>query len=113
MPREARETLFVGIKNAVVALDRRDGSELWRAELPNHGFVTLLWDGEALLAASGGEVFRIDRTTGALMWHNKMKGLGLGVVSLASTHAPERSTSQYETIAEQKRREAAAAAAAT
>jgi len=56
-------------------------------------------------------VFRLDPATGELVWHNKMKGLGLGVVSLASTHAPERSTSPYETIAEQKRREAAAAAA--
>ena len=113
MPREARETVFVGIKNAVVALDRRDGSEQWRAELPNGGFVTVLWDGEALLAAAAGEVFRLDPATGARLWHNPMKGLGLGVVSLASTHVPAQSSSQYETIAEQKRREAAAAAAST
>ena len=111
MPREARETVFVGIRNAVIALDRRDGSETWRAELPNHGFVTVLWDGEALLAASGGEVFRLDPATGERIWHNKMRGLGLGVVSLASTHAPAQSTRPYETIAEQKRRESAAAAA--
>ena len=111
MPREARETVFVGIKDAVVALDRRDGSETWRAELKNGGVVTVLWDGEALIAASAGEIFRLDPRTGERIWHNPMKGLGLGVVCLASTHAPAHTSPQYETIAEQKRREAAAAAA--
>jgi outer membrane protein assembly factor BamB len=111
MPREAREMVFVGIKNAVLAVDRRDGSEQWRAELPNGGFVTVLWDGEALLAACRGELFRLHPETGERLWHNPMKGLGMGVVCLASTARAEPATTAYETIAEQKRREAAAAAA--
>jgi outer membrane protein assembly factor BamB len=110
MAREARALVFVGIRHAVVALDRRDGSEVWRADVSGSGFVTVLWDGEALLAAADGEVFRLDPASGERVWHNPMKGLGLGIVSLASTHAPAQASSQYETTAERLKRQAAAAA---
>lgn len=38
MPRYARDTLFVGIKNQVVALHQKDGSELWRTKLKASDF---------------------------------------------------------------------------
>src|SRR5688500_11986850 len=98
MARERQELVFVGIKNAVVALDRRDGTEVWRAKLKGSSFVTVLWDGEALLAANHGEVFRLDPATGAVSWHNPMKGFGFGVVSLAASRAPAQTT-PYEPIA--------------
>jgi|GEM_PF-1709946 len=110
MPRESQELLFVGIKDVVVALSPRDGSEVWRAKLKAGDFVTVLWDGENLFAANHGEVFRLDPASGAIVWHNTMKGLRTGVVSLASSRAETPSHSPYETIAAQKRREAAAAA---
>jgi hypothetical protein len=111
MPRQARELLFVGIKNVVVALDQGDGTEAWRAQLKGGDFVTVLWDGENLFAANNGEVFRLDPASGAVVWTNPMKGLRKGVVSLASRRADKVSHSPYETIAAQKRREAEAAAA--
>lgn len=111
MTRLRHDLLFVGIKHSVIALDQRDGTEVWRTKLKGSSFVTVLWDGEALCAASQGEVFRLDPATGAVLWQNPMKGLGLGLVSLASTRRAESST-PYETIAEQHQREAAAAAAA-
>ena len=111
MPRESRELLFVGIKDVVVALSPRDGSEVWRAELEGGDFVTVLWDGENLFAANHGEVFRLDPASGAIVWKNPMKGLRTGVVSLATRRVETASHSPYETIAAQKRREAAAAAA--
>lgn len=107
MPRDQQELLFVGIKDVVVALRQTDGIEVWRAKLKGGDFVTVLWDGEALFAANNGEVFRLDPATGAVIWHNPLKGLRTGVVSLASRRAATEST-PYETIAEQKRREAAA-----
>lgn len=112
MARQSEELLFVGIKNCVVAVDRRNGFEIWRAKLKGSSFVTVLWDGDGLFAASQGEVFRLDPGKGSVLWTNPMKGLGLGVVGLASTRRAE-SNASYETIAEQKQREAAAAAAAT
>ena len=89
MPRDPRTLIFVGIKNSVVAVDARTGDEVWRAKLKGMtSFVTVLWDGEFLVAAANGEVFGLDWRDGTITWHNKMKGLGLGFVSLASSRAP-------------------------
>lgn len=113
MPREPQQLLFVGIKDVVIALNPIDGREVWRAKLKRGDFVTVLWDGENLFAANNGEVFRLDPASGAIIWTHPMKGLRTGVVSLASLRAEKQSHSPYETIAAQKRREAAAAAGAT
>jgi outer membrane protein assembly factor BamB len=105
MPRHAQDSLFVGIKNFVIALHRKNGSELWRAKLNRFDFTTVLWTGEELYAANSGEVYRLDPENGAILWHNSMKGFGLGVVSLArsgSTTGPV-----HENLAMQKKREAA------
>ena len=110
MPRNAHNTLFVGIKNHCVALHYKDGSELWRTKLSRSDFTTVLWDGEALYAANTGEIYRLDPESGAVIWHNKMKGMGLGVVSLARAGAT--ASPPYENVAMQKKREAAQAAGA-
>ena len=114
MPRDPQPLIFLGIKNSVVAVDERTGAEVWSAKLKGSDFVTVLWDGEALIAANSGEVFRLDPRSGAVMWHNPLKGLGRGIVSLASSRVPTQS-SPYDALAAKKRRdeqEAAAAAAA-
>lgn len=110
MPRDPQILIFVGIKNSVVALDDRGGAEVWRAQLRSSDHVTVLWDGEALLAANGGEVWRLDPASGEVVWHNELKGMGRGLVSLASGR---RATTTAETdLALQKRRRDAQAAAA-
>lgn len=110
MPREQRTLLYVGIKGCVVALDRKNGDEAWRIELRRAEFVTVFWDGDGLFAANAGEVWRLNPTTGEIMWHNEMKRLGRGVISLASSAAA--SGGNDTELAEQKRRRDAAAAAA-
>jgi len=45
MPRDPRILVFVGIKNAVVALDEKTGYEIWRTEVRAAGFVYVVWDG--------------------------------------------------------------------
>ena len=108
MPRDPQVSIFVGIKNCVIALDDRTGVERWRTTLRSSDYVSVLWDGEALLAASGGEVWRLDPERGEVVWHNELKGLGRGLVSLASSR---RATTTAETdLAAQKRRRDAAAA---
>ena len=105
MPRHGQDTLFVGIRNFCIALDHKDGSEYWRTKLGRSDFTTVLWTGEQLFVANSGEVYRLDPESGAIIWHNKLKGMGLGVVSLArsgSTTGPV-----YENVAMQKKREAA------
>src|SRR5687768_74927 len=111
MPRDPKTLFFVGIKSSILAIDERTGGEVWRTKLKGSDFVTVLWDGEALLAANGGELFRLEPQTGALMWHNELKGLGRGVVSLASTRAPNTGSQSDAGIASRKRQHEQAAAA--
>ena len=84
----ARTLIYVGIKSYVVALDARNGTEVWRRQLKRGEFVTVCWDGDALIAANSGELFRLNPATGKVLWHNEMKGLGLGLVSIASERMP-------------------------
>lgn len=110
MPRDPQVLVFVGIKSSVVALEERTGAEVWRTELRTSDFVNVLWDGESLFAANSGEVWRIRPETGELLWHNELKGMGRGLVSLASSRAPNTSAST-DVSAEKRRRDAQAAAA--
>jgi outer membrane protein assembly factor BamB len=114
MPRDPQMLIFVGVKHAVVALDDRTGAEVWRTDLRSGDYVTVLWDGDALIAANAGEVWRLDPRHGAVIWHNELKGLGRGLVSLASSRRPE-STADADVASQKRRRDeqAAAAAAAT
>jgi outer membrane protein assembly factor BamB len=111
MPRDPKMLFFVGIKSSILAFDERTGAEVWRTKLKGSDFVTVLWDGEALLAANGGEIFRLEPQTGAVMWHNELKGFGRGVVSLASTRAPQVGTRSDPNIASKRRDQQQAAAA--
>jgi outer membrane protein assembly factor BamB len=118
MPRDPQLSIFVGIKNCVVALDDRTGVERWRTALRSSDHVAVLWDGEALLAASGGEVWRLDPERGEVVWHNELKvvwhnelkGLGRGLVSLASSRRA-MTTAETDLAAQKRRRDVAAATA--
>ena len=112
MPRDPQMLIYVGVKNTVVAVDDRTGTEIWRRELVGSDFVTVLWDGEALIAANRGEVFRLDPQSGAVLWHNELKGLGRGLISLASSRGGQASGGAHVAATKQKRNQEAAAAAA-
>jgi outer membrane protein assembly factor BamB len=112
MPRDLQVLIYVGIKNSVIALDDRTGAEVWRTKLAGSDFVTVVWDGEGLYAANAGEIFRLDPRTGALVWNNTMKGLGRGMVTIASSRVPTQSTDVGAQAAKRRRDAEAAAAAA-
>ena|SRR6185436_10998627 len=108
MPRDPQVLIYVGIKHSVIAMDDRTGAQVWVANLRGSDFVTLLWDGEALIAGNQGEVWRLDPQTGAVIWHNALKGMGRGVISLASgRHAT--AVSDTDSAAAKRRRDQAAA----
>jgi outer membrane protein assembly factor BamB len=88
MPRDPRHLLYIGIYDSVLALDTRDGTEVWRAKLGGGSFVNVHWDGEELFTTTKGECFRLDPKTGAVIWNNKLKGLGHGVVTMVTTRQP-------------------------
>jgi outer membrane protein assembly factor BamB len=108
MPRDLPSLIYVGIKNCVVALDAATGAELWRVKLKGQDFVTVLFDGQSLIAANAGEVFGLDPQDGGMLWHNNMKGLGLGLVSLASSRIASDGTGTSTDAAQRRRQQAAA-----
>jgi outer membrane protein assembly factor BamB len=102
--------VYVGIKGAVVALDRATGSVIWNAYLKGSDFVNVLVYENEVYATTKGELFCLDIGTGQLKWNNPLKGFGLGLASIAlpgiqSGQAPLMRKRQQE-------QEAAAAAAA-
>jgi hypothetical protein len=111
MPRDPQVLIYAGIRDVVVALDSRSGAEVWRAELRSNDYVTVYFDGESLLAANAGEVWCLDPERGTLIWHNELKGMGRGLVSLASSRRPGATTGS-DLAAEKRRRDAQAAASA-
>ncbi|HEV8217602.1 MAG TPA: PQQ-binding-like beta-propeller repeat protein [Gemmatimonadaceae bacterium] len=113
MPRDPRVLVFIGIKDSVVALDEKTGYEVWRTQVRSAGFVYVVWDGASLYAASGGEVWRLNPETGDFIWHNELKGLGRGLLSIASTRAPGPQSNLAAVAAIQAAEAAAAASAAT
>ena len=87
MPRNQQHRLFVGIYNSVVAIDTSTGAELWRQKLGG-SFVSVLWDGEQLFGSSKGQIFCLDPRDGAVLWNSPLKGLGMGLVAMASSRTP-------------------------
>src|SRR5687768_2324582 len=111
MRRKDRELLFVGIANSVIALDAKDGSEVWRQKLGGMTFVNVYFDGTQLFASAKGEVFCLSPIDGAIVWHNKLKGLGQGLVTFATSRTAN--AGNQAASSNQALRNQAAAAAAT
>ena len=111
MPRDPQVFLYVGIKSSVVALEDRTGAEVWRTQLRGSDYVTVLWDGEALVAANSGEVWRLDPQTGAVIWHAELKGFGRGLVSLASSRRATSASDTDSAAAKRRRGQQASTAA--
>ena len=83
------EFLYVGIKGAVLALRKGDGSIAWRTDLPRGtSFVPIVQEGARLFAGSGGEVVSLDAESGKVLWHNPLKGLGTGYLAIAGGGFP-------------------------
>ena len=101
-----QNVIFIGIKGAVAALDRTTGEAVWMTELKGSDFVNLVIDDDQLYATTKGEIFCLDPLTGALRWHNRLSGLGWGLVTIATA-----SGGQAVSMAEKRRRDQAAAAA--
>ena len=74
-------------------------------------FVTLHRDGDILYAGVGGELWALDPKSGAVFWHNRLKGFGYGISSILGD-SDEMSSSALSGAAAEYQRQAAAAASA-
>lgn len=102
--------VFLGIKGSVLALDLATGQRLWTAALKGQGFVSVLVEGDRVIAGTHGEVFCLDAATGRQLWHDGLRGYGYGLLSLAT---PGACTNPLAAQAEETQRQQTAAAAAS
>lgn len=91
--------VYVGIKTSVLALDRKTGEIAWAVKLPvKYGSSTVsglanVWcDSDALFASCAGEIFCLDPKSGTILWHNLLRKMGTGFVSIATEGAHPRTT---------------------
>jgi outer membrane protein assembly factor BamB len=99
-------TVYVGIKGYALALNRETGETLWTTNLAGADFVSLLLDGDRVLAGAKGELFCLDADSGEILWRNGLPGMGWGLISIATANG---STTLAPQQAKRKRDEAAAA----
>jgi outer membrane protein assembly factor BamB len=100
------ELIFVGLNGYALALHRDTGEIIWSNDQMKSGYVTLLLDGDRLIASTNGYMYSLDPLTGAIQWHNPLKGYGSGAPTAVTS---VRGQSSQWLIAQA----AAAAAAAT
>lgn len=107
MPIE--QLIFIGLNGYVLALHRDTGEIVWSNSDLHSGYVTLLLDGDRLIASTSGYIYCLDPLTGKIRWHNPLKGYGRAApTSLVSVRGQSSQTS-IQQFAEE---EAAAASAA-
>ena len=104
------DLVFIGIKGSVVALNRSTGQQEWATHLKGSNFVNVVLQDEAVLASCYGEIFCLDPLTGNALWHNPLKGFGMGLATIATEQNP--GSGNPPVLAEKRRRDQAAAAAA-
>jgi outer membrane protein assembly factor BamB len=105
------DLVFTGIKGSVVALNRGTGEQVLVTHLKGAGFVNVVLEHEAVLASCYGEVFCLDPLTGEGLWHNPLKGFGMGLATIATDRTLESSIAPV--LAKTRRRDEEAAAAST
>jgi outer membrane protein assembly factor BamB len=104
------QLVFIGIKGTVIALNRATGQQLWATRLKGADFVNVVVLDGAVLASCHGEIFCLDPLTGITLWHNPLKGFGLGLATIATT--PSGEANNASVMAEKRRRDEEAASAA-
>lgn len=70
--------IFIGLNGYALALDRDTGDIVWSNDQMKSGYVTLLLDGDRLIASTNGYIYCLDPATGSILWHNPLKGYGMG-----------------------------------
>lgn len=76
--------IFVGFNKYVIALDRDSGEIVWQQQLSHTGYVSLMLDGDRLIASTNGYMDCLNPLNGKILWKNSLKGFGIGVASIAS-----------------------------
>ena len=111
--RALDDLIFVGFNSQVIALDRFTGEVVWDWKAPKGraSYVSVLLDGDRLIASVQGYVYCLDPIFGQVVWENPLKGFGLGITSLASVRGRVEGGAAGAAGAQQQQQAAAASGA--
>jgi len=101
--------IFVGLNGYALALDRDTGEIVWSNSEMRSGYVTLLLDGDRLIASTNGYIYCLCPLTGKIRWHNPLKAYGIAAPTALVSVRGQCSQDLIQQAAQQ----AAAAAAAS
>ncbi|MBT8486522.1 MAG: PQQ-binding-like beta-propeller repeat protein [Phycisphaerales bacterium] len=113
LERDPDDLVFVGLRGHVAALARDTGEIVWKWKSPKgSNYCNILLDGDCVLVGIYGYLYCLDAATGALRWHNPLKGFGMGVTSLATRRSGNSTVAQQAAAAEATTAAVATSAAA-
>jgi outer membrane protein assembly factor BamB len=72
------QLIFVGLNGYALALNRDTGEIVWSNDQMKSGYVSLLLDGDRLVASTNGYIYCLSPLTGEILWNNPLKGYGMG-----------------------------------
>lgn len=102
------DLVFVGFNRRVAAIDRDSGEIRWTWKASSgNGLVTLLVDGDRLIACCAGYTWCLDPLTGEAIWKQPLKGLGIGVACIASVRGSTAAVAAAASDAHTKKQQAA------
>lgn len=107
------QLVFVGFNGYAVALDRDTGEIVWSNNNMHRGYVSLLLDGDRLIASTNGYMYCLDPYTGQILWHNPMTGYGYGPTAIVSVRGQSTPELIAQAAAQDAANQAAASTAAT
>jgi outer membrane protein assembly factor BamB len=102
------ELIFVGLNGYVLALHRDTGEIVWSNDQMKSGYVSLVLDGDRLIASTNGYMYCLNPLTGQIILHNPLSGYGMG----APTSVVSARGQSLHTFVQQAAAATAAAAAA-
>ena len=110
---ELKDLIFVGFNSSVSAIERETGriAWTWRGPKPqgSRGFVSIMLDGDRLIASVMGHTACLDPVTGRELWAQPFTGFGWGPATLASTRGGSSAGAAAQAIAAHAHQQAAAA----
>lgn len=90
------ELIYVGLNGYVIALHRDTGEIAWDCRKLNTAPISLLLDGDRLIAATNGYIYCLDPLTGDVLWNNPLKGYYNGITHLVSVRGQSAQTMNHE-----------------
>lgn len=105
--RSIGDLVYTGFNSRVIALDRDTGDIVWFWKSPQGtaSHVSILLDGDRIIASVSGYTYCLDAVDGRRIWMNPLKGFGYGTAGLASIYGNSGSAAAAAIILQQQQRQ--------